>query len=332
MHSDLLMRREFITLFGSAAAAWPLAARAQQPAMPLIGFLNGASPDGYAPYVAAFLRGLKENGLIAGQNVAIEYRWAEGHYDRLPALAADLVRREVAVIATTGNPSGPIAAKAATTTIPIVFSIAADPVLLGLVASLARPGGNVTGISALNALLAPKRLELIRDLVAKNTKIGVLTNRVNPNSQAYARDIQEAARSLSQQIEVLDVSTEGELDAAFATLDRLHADALLVVTDNFFVSQRERIVALADRYGIPAIYENRDFATAGGLMSYGASLLDVYRQVGVYAGRILKGARPADLPVLQPTKFELVINRKTAKALGIEIPPKVLALADEVIE
>jgi putative tryptophan/tyrosine transport system substrate-binding protein len=325
-----MRRREFISLLGGTAAAWPLSARAQT--MPVVGFLNGASPGGYAPYVAAFHRGLKEIGFVEGQNVTIEYRWADGHYDRLAELAADLVRRQVAVIAATGSPSGPIAAKAATATIPIIFSTAGDPLHLGLVASLARPGGNVTGITALGALLAPKRLELARELVSTATTIGILTNRANPNSRAYAKDIQEAASSLRQQIQVLDVSSEDEMDSAFATLARLHASALLVVTDNFFVSRREQLVERAARYAIPTIYENRDFTAAGGLMSYGASLLEVYRQAGVYVGLILKGTKPTDLPVLQPTKFELVINLRTARALGLTIPPSLLASADEVIE
>jgi putative ABC transport system substrate-binding protein len=327
-----MRRRKFIKLIGGAAVMWPVTTRAQQSAMPVIGFLNGASPGPYAPYLAAFHRGLKENGFIEGRNVAIEYRWAEGHYDRFGEFAADLVHRQVAVIAATGNPGGPIAAKMATTTIPIVFSIPDDPLQLGLVTSLARPGGNVTGITALVDLLAAKRLELIRDLIPTATMIGYLMNRTNASARAYAKDIQEAANLVGQQIEILDVGSEEEMDTAFATLARLHAGALLVVSDNFFVSRREKLVQLAARYVIPTIYENRDFTVAGGLMSYGASLVDVYRQVGVYVGRILKGTKPADLPVLQPTKFELVINVKTARALGLTIPPSLLARADEVIE
>jgi putative tryptophan/tyrosine transport system substrate-binding protein len=332
-----MQRRDFLGMIGATAlstcsgAAWPLVARAQQ-TMPVVGFINGASLGGYAPYVAAFHRGLRENGFIEGQNVAIEYRWAEGHYDRFGELAADLVRRQVAVIAATGNPGGPIAAKMATTTIPIVFSIPDDPLQLGLVTSLARPGGNVTGITAFVDLLAAKRLELIRDLISTATLIGILMNRTATSYRAYAKDIQEAANLVGQQIEILDVGSEDEMDTAFATLARLHAGALLVVSDNFFVGRRERLVQLAARYVIPTIYENRDFTVAGGLMSYGASLVDVYRQVGVYVGRILKGAKAADLPVLQPTKFELVINVKTARALGLTIPPSLLARADEVIE
>ena len=327
-----MRRRKFIKLIGGAAVMWPVTTRAQQSAMPVIGFLNGASPGPYAPYLAAFHRGLKENGFIEGRNVAIEYRWAEGHYDRFGEFAADLVHRQVAVIAATGNPGGPIAAKMATTTIPIVFSIPDDPLQLGLVTSLARPGGNVTGITALVDLLAAKRLELIRDLIPTATMIGYLMNRTNASARAYAKDIQGAANLVGQQIEILDVGSEEEMDTAFATLARLHAGALLVVSDNFFVSRREKLVQLAARYVIPTIYENRDFTVAGGLMSYGASLVDVYRQVGVYVGRILKGTKPADLPVLQPTKFELVINVKTARALGLTIPPSLLARADEVIE
>jgi putative tryptophan/tyrosine transport system substrate-binding protein len=327
-----MQRRDFLGMIGATTfwAAWPLVARAQQ-TMPVVGFLNGASPGPYAPYVAAFHRGLKENGFIEGQNVAIEYRWAEGHYDRFGGLAADLVRRQVAVIAATGNPGGAIAAKMATTTIPIVFSIPDDPLQLGLVTSLAHPGGNVTGITALVALLGAKRLELIRDLISTATLIGILMNRTDV-SHAYAKDIREAANLVGQQIEILDVGSEDEIDTAFATLARLHVGALLVVSDNFFVSRREQLVQLAARYVIPAIYENRDFTVAGGLMSYGASLVDVYRQVGVYVGRILKGTKPADLPVLQFTKIELIINLKTAKALGIRISDDLLSLADEVIE
>jgi putative ABC transport system substrate-binding protein len=327
-----MRRRKFIKLIGGAAVVWPVTTRAQRSAMPVIGFLNGASPGPYAPYLAAFHGGLKENGFIEGRNVAIEYRWAEGHYDRFGELAADLVRRQVAVIVATGNPGGPIAAKMATTTIPIVFSIPDDPVQLGLVTSLARPGGNVTGITALVDLLAAKRLELIRDLISTATLIGILMNRTNASARAYAKDIRGAANLVGQQIENLDVGSEDEMDTAFATLARLHAGALLVVSDNFFVSRREKLVQLAARYAIPTIYENRDFTVAGGLMSYGASLVDVYRQVGVYVGRILMGTKPADLPVLQPTKFELVINVKTARALGLTIPPSLLSRADEVIE
>jgi putative tryptophan/tyrosine transport system substrate-binding protein len=325
-----MKRREFICGM-CGGAAWPLVARAQQ-AMPVVGFINGASPGTYAPYVAAFHRGLKENGFIEGRNVVIEYRWAEGHYDRFGELVADLVRRQVAVIAATGNPGGSIAAKMATTTIPIVFSIPDDPLQLGLVTSLAHPGGNITGITAFVGLLGAKRLELIRDLISTATLIGILMNRTNASSRAYAKDIQEAANLVGQQIELFDVGSEDEMDTAFATLARLHASALLVISDNFFVGRREQLVQLAARYVIPTIYENRDFTVAGGLMSYGASLVDVYYQVGIYVGRILKGAKPADLPVLQPAKFELVINVKTARMLGLTIPPSLLARADEVID
>jgi putative tryptophan/tyrosine transport system substrate-binding protein len=325
-----MKRREFICGM-CGGAAWPLVARAQQ-AMPVVGFINGASPGTYAPYVAAFHRGLKENGFIEGRNVVIEYRWAEGHYDRFGELVADLVRRQVAVIAATGNPGGSIAAKMATTTIPIVFSIPDDPLQLGLVTSLAHLGGNITGITAFVGLLGAKRLELIRDLISTATLIGILMNRTNASSRAYAKDIQEAANLVGQQIELFDVGSEDEMDTAFATLARLHASALLVISDNFFVGRREQLVQLAARYVIPTIYENRDFTVAGGLMSYGASLVDVYYQVGIYVGRILKGAKPADLPVLQPAKFELVINVKTARMLGLTIPPSLLARADEVID
>jgi ABC-type uncharacterized transport system substrate-binding protein len=323
-------RREFIAIIGGGAVAWPLAARAQQPAVPVVGFVNAGSSD--PPLAAAFRKGLNEAGYAEGQNVTVEYHWLEGQFDRLPALLADLVRQRVAVIAT---PAGNFAAqvgKAATTTIPIVFGVGEDPVKLGLVASLARPGGNLTGINFFSVEVAAKRLALLHDLVPKAIRVAVLINPANTASTESIRDIPEAARAMGLQIQVLNASTRSEIEAAFATLVRERAEALYVAGDVFFNSRRVQIATLAAHYRIPASYPSREVVEVGGLMSYGTDRVDMSRQVGAYTGQILKGAKPADLPVLQSTKFEFVINLQTARALGIEVPNSLQLLADEVIE
>jgi putative ABC transport system substrate-binding protein len=327
-----MKRRDFITLFGGAAA-WPLAARAQQPAMPVVGFVHVGSADVIARFVAAFRKGLDETGYVEGQNVTVEYHGLEGQYDRLPAVMADLVQRRVSVIVTPGGAIHALAAKAATATIPIVFNVGSDPVKVGLVASLARPGGNATGVNTFSQEVATKRLRLLNDLVPKAARIAVL---INPTNAATAEPtilvVHEAATTIGLQIQILNATTIGEIDAAFATLARERPDALYVAPDAFFTSRRGQFATLTARDRIPAAYSQRDFVLAGGLMSYGTDIPDMFHQLGVYTGKILKGAKPADLPVLQATKFELVINLKTAKTLGLEVPDRLLAIADEVIE
>jgi putative ABC transport system substrate-binding protein len=326
-----MKRREFITLLGGAATSWPLAARARQPTMPVIGFLNGASPDGYAPFVAAFRQGLKETGYVEGQNVTIEYRWAEGHYDRLPALASDLVQQKVTVIAATTTPAA-LAAKAATSTVPIVFTTGGDPIKLGLVASLRRPSGNVTGSTQLSVEVGPKRLELARELFPGATTVALLVNPANPLAATVSKDLQAVADTLGLRLHVLHASTEADFEAAFATAAQLRVALVISTPDPLFGSHAAQLGALALRHSVPAIYFRREFAAAGGLMSYGGSITETYRLAGLYAGRILKGERPADLPVVQSTKVELILNLKTAKALGITVPLPLSGRADEVIE
>ena len=326
-------RRAFISLLGGAAAAWPLGARAQQPVMPVIGFLHPASPDTYTDRLRAFRQGLKEAGFVEGENVAIEYRWAENQFDRLPALATELVRRPVAVIVTTGGPVPALAAKSASPTVPIIFAVPEDPVRLGLVASLARPGGNATGINFFSDELTAKRLELLRELVPAATRVAVLVNPANAAATpTMLPNVEAAARAMGLQIQVVNANTSREIDAAFATLTRVRPDALFVTGGPFLLSRRVQLALLAARHAVPASYGSREYVEFGGLMSYGTSLTDVLRQVGVYAGRILKGAKPADLPVMQAVKFELVINQLAARAIDLTVPPTLLARADEVIE
>jgi putative ABC transport system substrate-binding protein len=326
-----MKRRDFIALVSGAAVGWPFVARTQQPVMPVVGYLSN-SPDTDADNLRAFRQGLSETGYGEGRNVAIEYRWTDGQNNRFPTLAADLVRRQVTVIAAGANAAA-LAAKAATTTIPIVFYTGADPVGVGLVASLNRPGGNLTGVTSLNAELTPKRLELVHELVPTATIMALLVNPTNPSlAETQSRDVQVAARTLGLQIHVLHASTERDFEAVFAALVQLRAGALLIGADQFLNERTEQLAALALSHAMPTIYEFRRSAAAGALMSYGGSLTDMWREVGVYAGRVLKGEKPADLPILQPTKFELVINLKTAKGLGLTIPPRMLAVADEVIE
>jgi len=326
-------RRELLATLGGAAAAWPLAASAQQPAMPVIGFINGGSADALARFADAFRNGLGETGYVSGQNVTVEYHWLEGQYHRVPALVADLVRRRVAVIAAPAAPAA-IAAKAATATIPIVFALGDDPVKLGLVASLARPGGNATGINFFNQEVAGKRLALLHELVPKAVRVTIIVNPTDvANTESTLRDVPEAARTIGLQFQILNATTIGEIDAAFATLAHEGAPgALFVSPDGFFTSRRVQFATLTARYAIPAAFSQREFVEVGGLMSYGTNIADMFRQVGVYSGNILKGAKPSDLPVVQASKFEFTINLQTARALGIEVPPGLLTIADEVIE
>ena len=326
-----MRRREFIAYIGGAAA-WPLAARAQQPGMPVVGFLNPGLPEPSSFLVVAFREGLEKEGYVEGQNVTVEYRWASGHYNELQTLASDLVRRHAVAIAATGGSISAQAAKAATATIPIVFNVGEDPIKLGLVASFNRPGGNITGVNTLSPALESKRLGLLRELVPQAALVAVLLNPSNPDADLQRRDIQAAASAIGQDLRTFDVGNESDIETAFAALVRQRADALLVGSDVFLTNRREQIVALAARYAVSTIYSFRSFAESGGLMSYSTNLVEVYRQVGFYVGRILKGEKPANLPIVQPTKFELVINLKTAKAMNVKISDNLLSLADEVIE
>jgi ABC-type uncharacterized transport system substrate-binding protein len=327
-----MQRREFITLLGGAAVGWPLAARAQQPAMPVIGFLHAGSAEQNVQRLAAYRKGLSEAGFVEGQNVAIEFRWADGHVDRLSDMAADLIRRQVAVIATPGSTDAALAAKSATTTIPIVFAAGSNVVALGLVASLSRPGGNVTGATSLNSDIAAKRLGLIRQVVPQEARYFALVNPTSVLADPFIEDLKAGAASLGLHAEILNASTDAEIDAVFAKLPHQPGTVLLVSTDAFYFSRHRQIVTLAERRALPAIFDNREYAVVGGLMSYGADFYNVLQLAGLYTGRILKGEKPADLPVMQSAKYEFVINLKTAKALGLDVPAQLLALADEVIE
>jgi putative ABC transport system substrate-binding protein len=327
-----MRRREFITLLGGVAVTWPLVTRAQTPVTPVVGFLNPASPGSYEPFVSAFHQGLKEAGYVDGQNVAIEYRWADGQYDRLPILASELVARGVTVIAATGGDVSALAAKAATTTIPVVFDTSSDPVKVGLVASLNRPGGNLTGVSIFTVELVPKRLELLCEVVPTAAVIGLLVNPMRASAESERRAAEAAVSALGRRSVILNASSEHDLNVIFATLEQQQVNALLVNGDNLFISLRDQLAALAARYAVPTMYGERQYAVAGGLMSYNSNLTDTYRQVGVYTGKILQGEKAADLPIQQPTKFSLVFNLKTAKTLGLTFPPTLLARADEVIE
>jgi putative tryptophan/tyrosine transport system substrate-binding protein len=327
-----MRRREFVTLLGTSAAAWPLAAGAQQPAMPVVGFLSPGAPEARAHLVAAFRKGLSETGYVEGRNVAIEYRWAQNELDRLPELAADLVRRRVAVIATPGGGPNALAAKAATTTIPIVFRTGADPVQLGYVASLNRPGGNVTGVNALTAEVITKRIGLLHELLPRATRFAALLNPNDPNAELVSKDLGAGAAAVGRRLELFTATNIREIDVAFANLVQTRPDALVIVPQGLLINRRLQIVTLATRHALPAIYPSREFAEIGGLMSYGSSPTDQFRQAGVYTGRILKGEKPADMPVLRASKFEFVINLLTAKAFGLDVPATLLARADEVIE
>src|SRR5262245_9137552 len=327
-----MKRREFITLLGGAAAVWPLVARAQQSVVPVIGFLHSASPGPYAHLLTAFREGLRETGYVEGKNVAIEYRWAEGRYDRLPALAAELVQLNVALIAAAGGEPSPLAAKAATSTIPIVFTAGGDPVEAELVESLGRPGGNTTGTTIMGLQMGPKRLDIVKQLVPSAGNITMLVNPKFPTVPGEVRDMQEAARALGIQVAVLNASTESEIEIAFRTMEQQRTDALIIATDPFLLARREQLVALASYIRVPTIYFLREFVEAGGLISYGPSIASGYRQSGRYAGQILRGANPGTLPVMQPTHFLLFLNLRAAKALGLQVPPSLLALAAEVIE